>query len=160
MRTKSLSRRTFLGGGAALGLSAYTTKAGYAAQAAGFNKLDVTSMKITKIETIPLSLPVKPFADGADKTGGESAPKKYLQAVPSKIAAHRDESGNKLMDYVLVKVHTDKGIIGMGDDCEDSETAQLQHSCAPFSRHRPRRASGTPPRCSPAGRPPGCCGPC
>ena len=126
MKSKAVSRRAFLGGGAALGLSAYTTKAGYPLQAAGFIKPDTTPMKITKIETIPLSLPVKPFADGADKTGGKSVPKKYVrpapsnQAPPSKATARRDETGNKLMDYVLVKIHTDKGIVGIGDAPTDS----------------------------------------
>jgi muconate cycloisomerase len=120
MKSKGLSRRAFLGGGAALGLSAYTANTSRAAQAAGLIAPDAPSLKITKIETIPLRLPVKPFADGADKTGGRSAPKKYVQAVPSKTATRRDDSGNKLMDYVLVKIHTDRGIVGIGDAPTDS----------------------------------------
>jgi hypothetical protein len=77
MKSNPLSRRAFLGGAAALGISAYTAKAGYAAKASGFGKSDEQTMKITKIETIPLSLPMKPFADGNDKTAGKSAPSKY-----------------------------------------------------------------------------------
>jgi L-alanine-DL-glutamate epimerase-like enolase superfamily enzyme len=120
MKSKSLSRRMFLGGGGALGLSAYTAKAGFLARAAGLDKPGAPPMKITKIETIPLSLPVKPFADGADKTGGKNAPSKYYRGDPFKIVPHRDENGNKLMDYVFVKIHTDQGIIGMGEAPTDS----------------------------------------
>ncbi len=72
-------------------------------------------MKITKIETIPLRLPVKPFEDGVDKTGGKAAPSKFYQGEPFKGKRKRNEKGHLLMDYVFVKIHTDKGIIGMGE---------------------------------------------
>jgi len=120
MKSNPLSRRAFLGGAAALGISAYTAKAGYAAKASGFGKSDEQTMKITKIETIPLSLPMKPFADGNDKTAGKSAPSKYYLGEPLKRTVRRDENGYHLMDYVFVKIHTDKGIIGMGEAPTDS----------------------------------------
>ena len=119
MRSKTLSRRTFLGGPAALGITAY------AAKASSFNNLDdittkITELddittKITEIETIPLSLPVKPFEDGVDKTGAKAAPSKYYEGEPLKRKRKRNEEGHLLMDYVFVKIHTDKGIIGMGE---------------------------------------------
>ena len=56
MKSKTLSRRPFLGSPAALGLAAY------AANAESFHELDdVATTKITKIETIPLTLAVEPF---------------------------------------------------------------------------------------------------
>ncbi len=118
MKSKPLSRRAFLGGGAALGLTAYVPH--LASKALGFNGLDDMAMKITNIETIPLSLPVSPFKDGIDKTGGKAAPSKFYQGEPFKWQRDRNEEGHLLMKYVLVKIHTDKGIIGMGDAPTDA----------------------------------------
>lgn len=89
MKSKTLSRRKFMVGGAALGVTAY------AAKGSGFANLNDDKMKIAKIETIPLRLPVKPFADGLNKTRTQ-------------------------MDYVFVKIHTDNGIIGMGEAPTDA----------------------------------------
>jgi L-alanine-DL-glutamate epimerase-like enolase superfamily enzyme len=85
-----------------------------------FNDLKDSNMKITKIETIPLRLPVKPFADGVDKTGGKPAPSKFYQGEPFEGKRNRNEEGHLLMAYVFVKIHTDKGIIGMGEAPTDS----------------------------------------
>jgi muconate cycloisomerase len=110
MKSRTLSRRAFLGGPAALGLAAY------AAEAGSFHELDdVTTTKITKIETIPLTLPVKPFEDGVDKTGAKAAPSKFYEGEPLKRKRKRNEEGHLLMDYVFVKIHTDKGTIGVGE---------------------------------------------
>ena len=114
MKSETLSRRAFLGSSAVLGITAYAAKAG------GFNNLADMAMKISKIETIPLSLPVSPFTDGVDKTGSKPAPSKFYQGEPIKGQRKRNEKGHLLMDYVLVKVHTDKGIMGMGDAPTDS----------------------------------------
>ncbi len=114
MKSKTLSRRMFLGSSAALGITAY------AAKASGFNNLKDNAMKITEIETIPLSLPVKPFADGVDKTGGKAAPSKYYQGEPIRRKRKRNAEGYLLMDYVFVKIHTDKGIVGTGEAPTDS----------------------------------------
>jgi L-alanine-DL-glutamate epimerase-like enolase superfamily enzyme len=89
MKSKTLSRRKFLVSGAALGVTAY------AAKSSSFDNLNDVKMKIAKIETIPLRLPVKPFADGVNKTRSK-------------------------MDYVFIKIHTDNGIIGMGEAPTDS----------------------------------------
>ena len=109
MRPKILSRRAFLGSPAVLGMAAY------AAKASGLNSPDDIATKITEIETIPLSLPVKPFEDGVDKTGAKAAPSKYYEGEPLKRKRKRNQEGHLLMDYVLVKIHTDKGIIGIGE---------------------------------------------
>ena len=109
MRSRTSSRRAFLGGPAALGITAY------AAKAFSLNNSDDITTKITEIETIPLSIPVKPFEDGVDKTGAKAAPSKYYEGEPLERKRKRNEEGHLLMDYVFVKVHTDKGIIGMGE---------------------------------------------
>ena len=117
MRSKTLSRRTFLGGPAALGITAYAAKAsGFSDfKASSFNNLDDITTTITGIETIPVSLPVRPFADGVDKTGAKAAPSKYYEGEPLPRRRKRNEEGHLLMDYVLVKIHTDTGIVGMGE---------------------------------------------
>jgi L-alanine-DL-glutamate epimerase-like enolase superfamily enzyme len=76
---------------------------------------DVATTKITKIETIPLTLAVEPFEDGVDKTGAKAAPSKYYEGEPLARKRKRNENGHLLMDYVIVKIHTDNGIIGIGD---------------------------------------------
>jgi uncharacterized protein (DUF1501 family) len=64
MKPSTLSRRAFLGSGAALGMGARV------ARACGFDEAnDPPTTKITAIDAIPLSLPVSPFEDGVDKTG-------------------------------------------------------------------------------------------
>ncbi len=123
MKSNTLNRRTFLLSGAALGLPAY------AAGAASFDNLNDVKMKIDKIETIPLRLPVRPFADGIDKTGGKRAPSKFYQGETFKGKRRRNEKGHRLMDYVFVKIHTDTGIVGMGeaptDGIETLETVKF-----------------------------------
>lgn len=114
MKSKTMNRRMFLGSSAAFGITAC------AAKTFSFMNLDESRMKITKIETIPLRLPVRPFADGVDKTGGKAAPSKFYQGEPFKGKRRRNAQGHLLMDYVFVKVHTDKGIIGMGEAPTDS----------------------------------------
>jgi L-Ala-D/L-Glu epimerase len=121
MRTKSLSRRAFLGGGAVLGggaaafglpgLTAQVRTSGEAARAA---------MKIVRIETIPLSLPMTPFADGIERTGGKKLASSAYQKDAPRTGRKRDANGLALMDYVLVKVHTDSGLVGIGEAPTDS----------------------------------------
>lgn len=122
MKSKTLSRRAFLGGSAAFGLTAYVpnfaSRAG--GLAAGFQNMSQMKMKIAEIEAVPLSLPVEPFQDGSDKTGGKAAPSKFYQGEPLSRKRKRNEEGHLLMDYVLVKIHTDQGIVGMGDAPTDS----------------------------------------
>jgi len=118
MKFKTFSRREFLGGSAALGLTAFAP--GFAIKASDLNKGDDTTMKITEVETIPLRIPVRPFMDGINKTGGKAAPSKFYQGEPFKGQSKRNADGYQVKDYVLVKIHTDKGIIGMGEAPTDS----------------------------------------
>lgn len=102
MSSRTLSRRKFLVSGAALGL---VPVAPFVAKSSSFALLNDVQMKIDRIETIPLRLPVKPYADGLRKA-------------------------RTFMDYVFVKIHTDTGIVGMGeaptDAVEKLETIKLR----------------------------------
>jgi L-alanine-DL-glutamate epimerase-like enolase superfamily enzyme len=120
MKINTLSRRAFLGGGAVLGSRLAYGMSAVALPARILDQANDLTMKITEIETIPLSLPMKPFADGMDKTGSYVAPAKYSQTLPAKLGRRRNENGEALMNYVLVKVHTSKGVIGFGEAPTDA----------------------------------------
>ena len=77
-------------------------------------------MKITAIETIPLSIPLSSFEDGIDKVSGKDAPRKYFEGEPLTRKKKRNAEGSLLMDYVLVKIHTDEDITGFGEAPTDS----------------------------------------
>ena len=78
-------------------------------------------MKITEIETIPLSLPVGFYKDGVDKIGGKDAPPKFYKGEPLARKRKRDSDGHILLDYVFVKIHTDEGITGIGEAPTDTK---------------------------------------
>ena len=78
-------------------------------------------MKITEIETIPVSLPVGKFSDGMDKVGGVSAPSKYYVPKKTTKAKRTAPDGRILLSNVLVKIHTDEGIVGIGEAACDSK---------------------------------------
>jgi L-alanine-DL-glutamate epimerase-like enolase superfamily enzyme len=120
MKIAKLSRRAFLGGSAVLGSRLACGMPAVALPARILDQANDLTMKITEIETIPLSLPMKPFADGMDKTGSYVAPAKYSQTPPAKLGRRRNENGEALMNYVLVKIHTSKGIIGFGEAPTDA----------------------------------------
>ena len=77
-------------------------------------------MKITEIETIPLSIPQSLYEDGLDKVSGKNAPSKYYEGEPTARKKKRNQKGALMMDYVLVKIHTDENIIGIGEAPTDS----------------------------------------
>ena len=77
-------------------------------------------MKITEIETIPLSIPLSTFADGIDKVSGKDAPRKYYEGEPLIRKKKKNAEGNLLMDYVLLKIHTDEDVVGFGEAPTDS----------------------------------------
>ena len=85
-------------------------------------------MKITAIETIPVSLPVGKFADGMDKIGGVNAPPRFYQGRPNTHKRRRDADSVRHLCNVIVKIHTDQGITGIGeaacDTAEPVETIQ------------------------------------
>jgi muconate cycloisomerase len=120
MRTSNLSRRSFLGGGALLGGGAVFGLAGKAAGRWAAGPATNPALKIARIETIPLSLPMKPFPDGIEKTGGRFTGSSSYQKDAPRTGRKRDANGFALMDYVLVKIHTDRGIVGMGEAPTDS----------------------------------------
>lgn len=77
-------------------------------------------MKITEIETIPLSIPLSFYEDGFDKVSGKDAPSKYYEGEPFVRKKKRNEKEALMMDYVVVKIYTDEGIMGMGEAPTDS----------------------------------------
>lgn len=78
-------------------------------------------MIITEIETIPVSMPLSFFEDGDDKTGGQNAAPKFYKGEPLVRKIKRDSRGRKLLDYVIVKMHTDEGITGIGEAPTDTK---------------------------------------
>ena len=78
-------------------------------------------MKITKLETFPVTLPVGKFADGQDKVGGRNAPDKYDQGKATKVN-RRKQDGITYLSNVIVKIHTDGGFVGIGEAaCDTAE---------------------------------------
>jgi len=78
-------------------------------------------VKITEIETIPVRMPIGFFKDGDDKTGGKNAAPKFYKGEPLTRKVKRDADGHKLLDYVVVKIHTDEGITGVGEAPTDTK---------------------------------------
>ncbi|MBT3272965.1 MAG: mandelate racemase/muconate lactonizing enzyme family protein [Spirochaetales bacterium] len=79
-------------------------------------------MKIVGIETIPVSLPVGKFKDGCDKVGGTSHPKKFCSGRTHKGGKQTNEDETILLSNVIVKIHTDEGITGIGEAaCDTTE---------------------------------------
>jgi L-Ala-D/L-Glu epimerase len=83
-------------------------------------------MKITAIETIPVSLPVGRFADGMDKVIGENAPSRVYQGRSAGYERLRDDDGFLHLCNVIVKIHTDTGITGIGEAaCDTVEPVEV-----------------------------------
>jgi L-alanine-DL-glutamate epimerase-like enolase superfamily enzyme len=78
-------------------------------------------VKITEIETVPVSMPIGFFGDGDYKTGGQNAAPKFYKGEPLVRKTKRDANGHKLLDYVIVKIHTDEGITGVGEAPTDTK---------------------------------------
>ncbi len=79
-------------------------------------------MKITNIETIPVSLPVGKFEDGQDKVGGISAPGRYESGESQGRRRLENDDGIKYLSNVIVKIHTDEGLTGIGEAaCDTTE---------------------------------------
>lgn len=71
-------------------------------------------MKITKIETIPVTLPAGSFKDGMCKVVGVNAPPQYYPGKPLRMRRRTTPEGALLLDNVIVKMHTDEGLTGIG----------------------------------------------
>ena len=82
-------------------------------------------MKITAVETIPVTLPVGKFADGMDKIGGISAAPRHDEGR-LKRRRPRNHDQQFLLSNVIVKIHTDEGITGIGEAaCDGMEPVEV-----------------------------------
>ncbi len=94
-------------------------------------------MKITAIETIPVRLPVGKFLDGTDKVRGNDAAGRYQAGRIEKSEQPGNTNGLTLLSNVIVKIHTDEGITGVGEAaCDQAEPVQvikamIDHHMAP-----------------------------
>jgi L-alanine-DL-glutamate epimerase-like enolase superfamily enzyme len=83
-------------------------------------------MKITAIETIPVSVPVGRFRDGMDKVAGHDAPARYHKGRVLEIVRPRNAGGFMILSNVIVKIHTDAGITGIGEAaCDQTEPVEV-----------------------------------
>jgi len=83
-------------------------------------------MKIIAIETIPVSLPVGKFADGMDKIAGNSAPPRHDAGRVYPRRRPRNRDGRLSLSNVIVKIHTDEGITGIGEAaCDGMEAPEV-----------------------------------
>ena len=75
-------------------------------------------MKIVRVETIPVSLPVGEFRDGHNKVAAIQHPPKFVSG-----RTHRHLLGSNrsvVLSNVIVKIHTDEGPIGIGEAACDA----------------------------------------
>ena len=95
-------------------------------------------MKITKVETIPVSLPVGKFEDGSDKVGGKNHPEKFHSGRSHKRRYAPGNDASIHLSNVIVKITTDEGITGIGEAaCDATEpvhsvTSMLDDYMAPL----------------------------
>jgi len=76
-------------------------------------------MKITEIETIHVTVPVGFFEDGMCKVRGVNAPNKYYSGKKLSGSRRTGDGDAMLLDNVIVKIHTDEGITGVGATAPD-----------------------------------------
>jgi len=76
-------------------------------------------MKITEIETIHVTVPVGFFEDGMCKVRGVNAPNKYYSGKKVSGSRRTGDGDAMLLDNVIVKIHTDEGITGVGAAAPD-----------------------------------------
>ena len=74
-------------------------------------------MKITKIETIPVSLPVGFFKDGMCKVRGVNAP--YYNGREQKGIRRVGLNNELILDDIIVKIYSDEGFVGFGAAAPD-----------------------------------------
>ena len=83
-------------------------------------------MKITSIETIPVSLPVGTFQDGMDKVRGHNAPARYEAGRRDAPGRNADSHGTLFLSNVIVRIHTDEGVTGTGEAaCDLTEPVEV-----------------------------------
>lgn len=76
-------------------------------------------MKITKVETIPISIPVGFFKDGMCKVRGVNAPDKYYSGKALSGSRRTSADDTLILDNIIVKIHTDEGVTGIGAAAPD-----------------------------------------
>ena len=77
-------------------------------------------MKIVRVETIPVSLPVGDFADGHNKVAAIQHPPRFSSGRSHRHAPARD--GRVVLSNVIVRIHTDDGLAGTGEAaCDTTE---------------------------------------
>ncbi len=82
-------------------------------------------MKITSIETTPVSLPVGKFRDGMDKVYGHDAIGRLYAGRSLKRYQRRNEQGDLLVSNVIVRIITDEGLVGHGEAaCDEKEPVE------------------------------------
>ena len=82
-------------------------------------------MKITAVETIPVRLPVGTFADGKHKVWGINAPERYDTGGPERRGVLQGK-GEMILGNVIVKIHTDEGVTGVGEAaCDTMEPVEV-----------------------------------
>ncbi len=78
-------------------------------------------MKIEKIETIPVSIPLEKFEDGMDKVMGTNFPSFFAEDLYSQNKYFLVKSNKGyILSNVIVKIFTDAGIIGIGEAACDT----------------------------------------
>jgi len=78
-------------------------------------------MKIEKIETIPVSIPLEKFEDGMDKVMGKNFPTFFAEDLYSQNKYFLVKSNKGyILSNVIVKIFTDVGIIGIGEAACDT----------------------------------------
>ena len=78
-------------------------------------------MKIEKIETIPVSIPLEKFEDGMDKVMGKNFPTLFAEDIYSQNKYFLVKSNKGyILSNVIVKIFTDVGIIGIGEAACDT----------------------------------------
>jgi len=76
-------------------------------------------LEITKVETIPISIPVGFFKDGMCKVRGVNAPDKYYSGKELSGSRRTRADDALILDNVIVKIHTDEGVTGIGAAAPD-----------------------------------------
>jgi L-alanine-DL-glutamate epimerase-like enolase superfamily enzyme len=101
-------------------------------------------VKITAIETIPVSLPVGKFRDGDHKVRGVNAPERYPVAKKVTRPWSQSADGNLILSNVIVKIHTDEGITGVGEAaCDTTEPVDVVRTM--IDQHMAPRLIGQDP---------------
>jgi L-alanine-DL-glutamate epimerase-like enolase superfamily enzyme len=78
-------------------------------------------MKIEKIETIPVSIPLDKFEDDMDKVMGKNFPSFFAEDLYSQNKYFLVKSNKGyFLSNVIVKIFTDEGIIGIGEAACDT----------------------------------------